>query len=83
MSEPLDPLFEKAAYSVVHTQMGSIAMLQRQFSIGYNRTGRLMDQLESVGIVGPAYGAQPRDVYVTDENELETIIEQLKAKGVL
>ena len=54
-------------------------MLQRKFCIGYNRAGRLMDQLESAGIVGPSQGAQPRDVFVTDENELKSIIEQMKA----
>ena len=75
----LDPFFEEAAHLIVKTQQGSVSMLQRQFSIGYNRAGSLMDQLESAGVVGPAYGAQPRDVFVTDENELKSIIEQMKA----
>ena len=75
----LDPFFEKAALLIVKTQQGSVSMLQRQFCIGYNRAGRLMDQLESAGIVGPSQGAQPRDVFVTDENELKSIIEQMKA----
>ena len=74
----LDPFFEKAALLIVKTQQGSVSMLQRQFCIGYNRAGRLMDQLESAGIVGPSQGAQPRDVFVTDENELKSIIEQLE-----
>ena len=75
----LDPLFEKAAILIVKTQQGSVSMLQRQFCIGYNRAGRLMDQLESAGIVGPSQGAQTRDVFVADEKELNSIIEQLKA----
>ena len=75
----LDPLFEEAAHLIVKTQQGSVSMLQRKFCIGYNRAGRLMDQLESAGIVGPSQGAQPRDVFVTDENELKSIIEQMKA----
>lgn len=79
----LDPLFEKATQFIVQTQVASTSMLQRQFSIGYNRVGQLMDQLEAVGIVGPSQGAQPRNVYVAGEEELKEIIEQLKAKGDL
>ncbi len=74
----LDPLFQEAAHLVVKAQQGSVSMLQRKFCIGYNRAGRLMDQLESAGIVGPSQGAQPRDVFVTEEKELKSIIEQLE-----
>ena len=54
-------------------------MIQRRFSIGYNRAGRLMDQLEAAGIVGPAMGSKPRDVLITDENSLNTLIARLKS----
>ena len=53
-------------------------MIQRRFSIGYNRAGRLMDQLETAGIVGPAQGSKPRDVLVQDENTLITIINSFR-----
>ena len=69
----LDPLFEDAARLIVTTQMGSTAVLQRRFAIGYNRAGRLMDQLEAAGIVGQAYGSKPREVLVADMNSLESI----------
>ena len=52
-------------------------MIQRRFSIGYNRAGRLMDQLEAAGIVGPAMGSKPRDVLIQDENSLNQLIAQL------
>ena len=56
-------------------------MIQRRFSIGYNRAGRLMDQLESAGIVGIAQGSKPRDVLVQDENQLNAIIAQLRGNA--
>ena len=74
----LDPFFEEAAHAVVITQQGSTSMIQRRFSIGYNRAGRLMDQLEAAGIVGPAMGSKPRDVLVVDENSLNMLIAKLK-----
>ncbi len=67
----LDPLFEEAARLVVVHQQGSTSLIQRKFSIGYNRAGRLMDQLEKAGIVGPIQGSKPRDVYCVDETDLE------------
>lgn len=73
----LDPYFEEAAHSIVLTQQGSTSMIQRRFSIGYNRAGRLMDQLECAGIVGPAQGSKPRDVLIQDENQLNTLINNL------
>lgn len=54
-------------------------MIQRRFSIGYNRAGRLMDQLESAGIVGPAQGSKPRDVLIQDENSLAQLLNSLHA----
>ena len=74
----IDPLFEEAARSVIISQQGSTSMIQRRFSIGYNRAGRLMDQLEKAGIVGAAHGGKPRDVLIADENQLDNIIGQLK-----
>lgn len=66
-----DPLFEEAARLIVVHQQGSTSLIQRKFSIGYNRAGRLMDQLEAAGIVGPAQGSKPRDVMIADEYSLE------------
>ena len=77
----LDPYFEEAAHAIVLTQQGSTSMIQRRFSIGYNRAGRLMDQLESAGIVGIAQGSKPRDVLVQDENQLNAIIAQLRGNA--
>ncbi len=76
--ERLDPLFEDAARLIVIHQQGSTSLIQRKFAIGYNRAGRLMDQLERAGIVGPAQGAKPREVLITDEMSLENIISQFK-----
>ncbi|MDR1981325.1 MAG: hypothetical protein LBQ39_06890, partial [Tannerellaceae bacterium] len=56
----------------------STSLIQRKFSIGYNRAGRLMDQLEAAGIVGPIEGSKPRQVLVQDEYSLEKILNQLK-----
>ena len=67
----LDSLFEDAARLLVIHQQGSTSLIQRKFSIGYNRAGRLMDQLEKAGIVGPAMGSRPRDVLCVDEIALE------------
>lgn len=78
--ENLDPYFEEAARAIVITQQGSSSMLQRRLSIGYNRVGRLMDQLENAGIVGPAQGSKPRDVLIRDEKTLDTILRNLKNK---
>lgn len=66
-----DPLFDEAARLIVVHQQGSTSLIQRKFSIGYNRAGRLMDQLEAAGIVGPTQGSKPRDVFIADEYSLE------------
>lgn len=73
-----DPLFEEAARSIVLTQQGSTSMIQRRFSIGYNRAGRLMDQLEKAGIVGAAQGSKPREVLITDETSLNNLLSALR-----
>lgn len=66
----LDPMFEDAARLVVIHQQGSTSLIQRKFSIGYNRAGRIMDQLEKAGIVGPTQGSKARDVLCMDETDL-------------
>ena len=63
-----DVLFEEAAKIIISEQMGSTTLIQRRLKLGYNRAGRLMDQLESAGIVGPSQGSKPRDVYYRNEN---------------
>ena len=74
----LDPMFEEVARMVVMEQSGSTSMIQRKFSIGYNRAGRLMDQLEKAGIVGPAKGSKPREVLCISEEDLQFRIDNLK-----
>ena len=74
----LDPFFEEAAHAVVLSQQGSTSMIQRRFSIGYNRAGRLMDQLEQVGVVGAAQGSKPREVLIQDENQLNSLLLKLR-----
>lgn len=74
----LDPLFEEAARLVIYHQQGSTSLIQRKFSIGYNRAGRIMDQLEKAGIVGPANGSKARDVLCMDENDLQMRMSSLK-----
>jgi len=69
-----DKLFEECARLVVNSQSGSTSMLQRKFNLGYNRAGRIMDQLEAAGIVGAQSGSKPRDVLVSSETELEQIL---------
>jgi S-DNA-T family DNA segregation ATPase FtsK/SpoIIIE len=72
-----DAMFEDAARLVVLNQSGSTSMIQRKFSIGYNRAGRIMDQLEAAGIVGAQDGSKGRQVLVMDEAQLERILETL------
>ena len=77
LDENLDPLFEDAARTIVLNQQGSTSMIQRRFSIGYNRAGRLMDQMEKAGIVGTAQGSKPREVLIGDEMSLESLLATL------
>ena len=77
----IDPMFEEAARLIVVHQQGSTSLIQRKFSIGYNRAGRLMDQLEKTGIVGPVRGSKPREVLVNDEVELDTILASIRARS--
>jgi len=79
-SHSLDPFFDEAAHAIVVSQQGSTSMIQRRFSIGYNRAGRLMDQLEAAGIVGQANGAKPREVLISDENSLNSLLAQVHSQ---
>ena len=72
--DKLDPLFEDAARMVVTSQRGSTSDLQRKMGMGYARAGRVMDQLEGAGIVGPQEGSKPRQVLVTTFEELDEIL---------
>ena len=72
--QSVDSLFEEAARLIVLNQSGSTSLIQRKFSIGYNRAGRLMDQLEKAGVVGSAMGAKPREVLIQDEVSLEKLL---------
>ena len=74
----LDPLFEDSARLIVTHQSGSTSLIQRKFGVGYNRAGRIMDQLEIAGIVGPTQGSKPREVYIQDEYRIEQKLQSLK-----
>jgi S-DNA-T family DNA segregation ATPase FtsK/SpoIIIE len=74
----LDPLFDDAARLIVMEQLGSTSLVQRKFAIGYNRAGRLLDQLEKAGIVGQAHGSKPREVFVKDEYSLNRILQRYR-----
>ena len=71
-----DPLFNEAARLIVQNQSGSTSLIQRRMKLGYNRAGRLMDQLEAAGIVGPGQGSKPRDVLYKSEMDLEDYLGQ-------
>jgi len=73
-----DPLFEEAARLIVIQQQGSTSLIQRKFSIGYNRAGRIMDQMEAAGIVGPFEGSKARQVLMPDEYSLEQLLNSIK-----
>ena len=70
-----DVLFRDAALVIVHAQQGSASLLQRKLKLGYNRAGRLIDQLEAAGIVGPFEGSKARLVLVADENALNFLLD--------
>lgn len=75
-----DDLFEEAARLVVIHQQGSTSLIQRKFSIGYNRAGRIVDQLEAAGIIGPFEGSKARQVLIQDEVSLERILSEIDKK---
>jgi S-DNA-T family DNA segregation ATPase FtsK/SpoIIIE len=74
----LDPMFEDAARLIVMNQQGSTSLIQRKFAIGYNRAGRLMDQLERAGIVGPQIGSKPREVLCISDMDLDMKLQNLR-----
>jgi S-DNA-T family DNA segregation ATPase FtsK/SpoIIIE len=71
-------MFDEAAALVVTHQQGSTSLIQRKLAIGYNRAGRIIDQLEAAGIVGPFEGSKARDVLVSDLSVLEQILKRLE-----
>lgn len=73
--EDRDQLFEEAAYIIVRSQQGSASLLQRKMKLGYNRAGRLIDQMEAAGIVGPFEGSKARQVLITDEISLKQFLD--------
>lgn len=75
-----DALFEEAARLIVAHQQGSTSLIQRKLKLGYNRAGRLVDQLEAAGIVGPFEGSKAREVLISDEVSLEQLLNELKEK---
>ena len=77
----LDDMFEDAARLVIQNQHGSTSMIQRRLKLGYNRAGRIMDQLEAVGVVGPADGSKPRDVLMYTETDLDSLISRMRNKN--
>ncbi|GHV02623.1 hypothetical protein FACS1894159_11520 [Bacteroidia bacterium] len=72
-----DPMFDEVARFIVQNQQGSTSAVQRRFSIGYNRAGRIMDQIEAAGIVGKAEGSKPREVLITDLASLEMLLQSM------
>jgi S-DNA-T family DNA segregation ATPase FtsK/SpoIIIE len=73
-----DVLFDEAARLIVRHQQGSTSLIQRKMKLGYNRAGRLIDQLEAAGIVGPFEGSKARGVLITDEYSLEQLLSEIK-----
>jgi S-DNA-T family DNA segregation ATPase FtsK/SpoIIIE len=74
-----DAMFDEAALMVVQHQSGSTSLIQRRLRLGYNRAGRIIDQLEAAGIVGPFEGSKARKVLVRDEMELEELLKKLNS----
>ena len=76
--EDRDSMFDEAARVIVTNQQGSASLLQRKLKLGYNRAGRLIDQMEDAGIVGPFEGSKPRQVLISDLNSLESLLSEIK-----
>ncbi|MCB0779003.1 MAG: DNA translocase FtsK, partial [Flavobacteriales bacterium] len=74
-----DAMFEEAARLVVQTQQGSTSLIQRKLKLGYNRAGRIVDQLEAAGVLGPFEGSKARQVLVRDETALEALLHPAEA----
>ena len=75
--EDRDSMFDEAARVIVTNQQGSASLLQRKLKLGYNRAGRLIDQMEDAGIVGPFEGSKPRQVLISDLNSLENLLSEI------
>jgi S-DNA-T family DNA segregation ATPase FtsK/SpoIIIE len=69
-----DPLFEEAARLIVRHQQGSVSLIQRRLKVGYARAGRIVDELEAAGVVGPFDGSKARQVLIESESDLEAIL---------
>ncbi|HRG32871.1 MAG: DNA translocase FtsK [Saprospiraceae bacterium] len=80
VADDLDEMFEEAARLVVQSQHGSTSMIQRRLKLGYNRAGRIMDQMEALGIVSSGEGSKPREVLLFNEIELENLLQKFKRK---
>jgi S-DNA-T family DNA segregation ATPase FtsK/SpoIIIE len=76
----MDAMFVDSARIVIMNQQGSASLLQRKLKLGYNRAGRIVDQLESMGIIGPFQGSKARDVLFPD---IESLDEFLRSKGLI
>ncbi|HFA49554.1 MAG TPA: DNA translocase FtsK [Bacteroidetes bacterium] len=76
----VDAMLEDAARLIIQSQHGSTSMIQRRLKLGYNRAGRIMDQLEAIGVVGPAQGSKPREVLIYDEMELARYLKNLNIR---
>jgi S-DNA-T family DNA segregation ATPase FtsK/SpoIIIE len=72
-----DPMFDDAARVIVVSQQGSTSLIQRKLKLGYNRAGRIMDQLEAAGIVGPFEGSKAREVLINDIATLEQMLKNM------
>ena len=83
LDDDLDSLFEDAAEVIVNHQQGSASLLQRKLKLGYNRAGRIVDQLEATGLIGPHRGSKARDVLIPDVLALEQFLTNLREKGKL
>ncbi len=83
LDESLDSLFEQAAEIIVNAGQGSASNIQRKLKIGYNRAGRIIDQMEATGLIGPHKGSKPREVYLPDIFALEQFLQNLREKGLL
>ena len=83
IDDDLDPLFVDASEIIVNHQQGSASLLQRKLKLGYNRAGRIIDQLETAGVIGPHRGSKARDVLVPDIIVLEQFLNDLREQGKL
>jgi len=83
IDDKLDSLYEEAAYIIVNQQQGSTSLIQRKLKIGYNRAGRIIDQMEATGLIGAHRGSKAREVLITDVMMLEEFLKNLREKGML